>query len=63
MLDSGLFRDLWHERCPALANLPGTELLRRYRAALEVTEVVHGFPAADNPHQNNALDMSIDMMM
>jgi hypothetical protein len=28
-----------------------------------VTEVVHGFPAKDDPNQNNALDMSIDLMM
>lgn len=63
MLDSDLFRSLWSVRCPSLADLPSTEILERYHAELEVTEVVHGFPAGNNPNQDNALDMSIDIML
>jgi len=63
MLDSEAFRTLWRQRCPSLAALPAADILSRYRTALEVSEVVHGFPANDDPNQNNALDMSIDMML
>jgi hypothetical protein len=31
----------------------------RYAAEVQVTEIAHGFPAANNPLQNNALDLDI----
>ena len=43
------------EVAPQLAHLTATELLQRWRASLEVTEIAHGFHARNDPTQNNAL--------
>jgi hypothetical protein len=38
-----------------------TEVLARYTAELDVSEIAHAFPAAYDPDQNNALDVDIGM--
>ena len=49
------------EVAPQLAHLTATELLQRWRAALEVTEIAHGFHARNDPTQNNALDLDVEI--
>eukprot|EP01043_Picozoa_sp_COSAG02_P060909 COSAG02_NODE_8062_length_2727_cov_1.852740_2_plen_540_part_00 len=46
---------------PALAALSPTQLLARWQASVEVAEVAHGFHAQNDPMQNNALDLDIDI--
>lgn len=46
---------------PALASLSPVQLLSRWHAAVEVAEVAHGFHAQNDPTQNNALDLDIDI--
>ena len=58
LLADGRFRA---ELAPALRGLPPGTLLQRYRAELQVAEIAHGFPARNDPSQNNALDLDIAM--
>eukprot|EP01062_Namystynia_karyoxenos_P066684 TRINITY_DN60608_c0_g1_i1.p2 TRINITY_DN60608_c0_g1~~TRINITY_DN60608_c0_g1_i1.p2 ORF type:complete len:524 (+),score=168.49 TRINITY_DN60608_c0_g1_i1:68-1573(+) len=53
------FREQLGRLAPELAALSAPELLSRWDAAQDVTEVVHGFPARTDPLQNNALDLDI----
>ena len=48
---------------PALATLPALELWRKYAAEVELAEIAHGFPAVNDPTQNNALDLDIDIAL
>eukprot|EP00041_Stephanoeca_diplocostata_P015596 m.298601 g.298601 ORF g.298601 m.298601 type:complete len:520 (+) comp20092_c0_seq2:141-1700(+) len=48
---------------PELTALKPEELWNRYKKQVEVTEILHGFPAANNPTQNNALDLDIDIAL
>ena len=63
MLSSPDFKSTLAQYSPALAALPARELLARYRAQVDVTEITHAFQAANDPTQLNALDMDIDMML
>eukprot|EP00039_Didymoeca_costata_P015210 m.254668 g.254668 ORF g.254668 m.254668 type:complete len:508 (+) comp16176_c0_seq1:191-1714(+) len=57
-LDSEGVRQLLH---PSLASLSRDELWARYSGEMDVVEIAHGFPANDNPHQNNALDLDVEI--
>jgi hypothetical protein len=46
---------------PPLATLPAKVLWERYQAEVQVAEIAHGFPAANNATQINALDLDIDI--
>lgn len=46
---------------PALASLDSMQLLSRWHASVEVAEIAHGFHAQNDPTQNNALDLDIDI--
>ena len=47
---------------PALATLSALELWNKYAAEVELAEISHGFPAVNDPTQNNALDLDIDIV-
>ena len=58
-LGSPAFRSNLTALAPGLAALSPAQLLARWHASVEVTEIAHGFHAQNDPTQNNALDLDI----
>ena len=63
LLQSADFRANFSALAPDLAHVPAAELLLRWRTEMAVTEISHGFHAANIASQNNALDFDIDMAL
>ena len=61
MLGHPTFRAALGECCPGLADLSSSELLARFDRQMEVTEIVHGFGARNDPSGGNGLDLDIDI--
>lgn len=47
---------------PALESMSASDLWQKYLAEVALAEISHGFPAANDPTQNNALDLDIDIV-
>eukprot|EP01065_Artemidia_motanka_P037926 TRINITY_DN46815_c0_g1_i1.p1 TRINITY_DN46815_c0_g1~~TRINITY_DN46815_c0_g1_i1.p1 ORF type:complete len:494 (+),score=159.59 TRINITY_DN46815_c0_g1_i1:59-1540(+) len=63
LLSSEPFKQALQVMAPELVNVAPSELLARWDAAQEVAEITHGFPVRDDPKQNNAIDIDIDIAM
>lgn len=63
LLDSSTFRNQLQTLAPSLSRISTSVLVSRFREELVIAEVAHGFHARDNPLQNNALDLDIDIAL
>ncbi|CAK9070831.1 unnamed protein product [Durusdinium trenchii] len=57
--DGTLFREMLKDCCPAVAHLPASELLKRYRAEAQVAELAHALPSDNSGQRTPSADVTI----